>query len=98
MCSISLSVDKMIPGYLMHACKCSFIREIEQTEVQGNLSELDEVFNRVVTLRLECKSSREILPRVVPCTLEILWACTLSQKKKEKKDRSRNIYSSSVTV
>lgn len=54
MCSISLSVDKTIPGYLMHACKCSFIRALEQMEVQGNLSEtLDGVFNRVVTLRLE---------------------------------------------
>lgn len=75
MCSITLRVDKTIPGYLMHACKCSFIREIEQKELQGNLSaRQDGVFNRVVTLRLECKSSTEIVLGVGPRTLEILWA------------------------
>lgn len=60
---ISLRVDKTLPGYLMHGCKCSLIKEIEQKEVQGNLSEgLDEAFNRLVTLRLECKSSTEMVP------------------------------------
>lgn len=52
MCSISLNVDNMIAGFLMHACKCAFIREIKQKGVLGNLSEmLDGVFNQIVTFR-----------------------------------------------
>lgn len=68
MCSISLSVDKTIPGHLIHACKCSFIREIEQKEVQGNLSEmLDGVFNQVVTLRLKSARVQERLYHKFHC-------------------------------
>lgn len=73
--------------YLIHAYKRSFIKEIEPKEMQRNLSEtLDGLFNRLVTLRLECKSSGEIVPGV------LIGLFTLSFRNENRSDRRRNYY------